>query len=48
VEAGHAVEELIEDLGSRPVRRGDLDQIHLVDAVTGIWFALAIGQKKGR
>ena len=41
-------EELIEALGMRPVYVGDLDQVHLVDMLTGLWAALAYGQKRGR
>ena len=43
-----AVERLIEDVGLRPIRLGDLDKAHLVDSVAGLWFALAFGQKMGR
>jgi 8-hydroxy-5-deazaflavin:NADPH oxidoreductase len=43
-----AVEQLIEDIGLRPMRLGDLDQVGLVDAVAGIWFALALKQGLGR
>jgi hypothetical protein len=42
------VERLIEDVGLRPIRLGDLDKVHLVDSVAAIWFALAFGQKMGR
>jgi hypothetical protein len=42
------VEKLIEDVGLRPIRLGDLDKVHLVDAVAAIWFALAFGQTMGR
>jgi predicted dinucleotide-binding enzyme len=43
-----AVERLIADIGLRPVRVGDLNQVALVDMVTRLWFALALGQKLGR
>jgi len=43
-----AAEELIAALGLRPVLVGDLDQVHLVDALTGLWAALAYGQRRGR
>ena len=41
-------ETLIADTGLRPVFVGDLDQVHLVDALTGLWAALAYGQRRGR
>ena len=43
-----AVEQLIWDVGLRPIRLGGLDQAALLDAVTRLWFALALGQKIGR
>jgi predicted dinucleotide-binding enzyme len=42
------VEQLITDVGLRPMRLGDIDQVGLVDSVTALWFALAIRQGKGR
>lgn len=42
------VEQLITDVGLRPVRLGDVDQVGLVDSVGALWFALAFGQGKGR
>jgi predicted dinucleotide-binding enzyme len=42
------VEQLIADVGLRPMRLGDSDQAGLVDSVSGLWFALAIGQQHGR
>lgn len=42
------VEQLITDVGLRPVRLGDVDQVGLVDSVGALWFALALGQGKGR
>ncbi len=42
------VEGLISDVGLRPIRVGGLDQVHLVDMVTGLWFALALRQGHGR
>jgi 8-hydroxy-5-deazaflavin:NADPH oxidoreductase len=42
------VEQLIADVGLRPVWLGDVDQIGLVDSVTGLYFALAVRQGKGR
>ena len=46
--ARSAVEQLVSDIGLRPVRLGGLDQVALVDAVTRLWFTLAVGQKMGR
>lgn len=42
------VEQLIADVGLRPVWLGGTDQTDLVDAVASLWFALALGQRKGR
>jgi hypothetical protein len=30
------------------MRLGDVDQVGLVDSVGSLWFALALGQGKGR
>jgi predicted dinucleotide-binding enzyme len=41
---GHAdqvVVSLITDVGLRPIRVGNLDQVDIVDSVTRLWFALA-------
>lgn len=43
-----AVEQLISDTGLRPIYLGGVEQVGLVDAVSGLWFALAVGQGKGR
>ncbi len=43
-----AVEQLIRDVGLRPVCVGDSRQVGLVDAVGSLWFALAFGQGMGR
>ncbi len=40
-DAGSRVESLIADVGLRPVRVGDLDQVDVVDSVTRLWFALS-------
>jgi predicted dinucleotide-binding enzyme len=40
-EADEIVASLIADVGLRPVRVGDLDQIEVVDSATRLWFALA-------
>jgi len=42
------VERLISDIGLRPVWLGDNDQIGVVDGLSRLWFALAIGQGRGR
>lgn len=47
-EACKKVNELIIDVGLNPVYLGDLSQVHLVDAITNLWFALAYGQNMGR
>ena len=47
-DARTAVEQLIADVGLRPVWLGGADQVGLVDAVASLWFALALGQRKGR
>jgi predicted dinucleotide-binding enzyme len=47
-EPGAAVEQLISDIGLHPVRLGDSEQAGLVDSVASLWFALALGQHKGR
>ena len=43
-----AVEQLIADAGLHPIRVGEIAQAPLVDMVTGLWFALANGQRMGR
>lgn len=47
-EARTTVEQLIADIGLRPVSLGGTEQVGLVDAFLGVWFALAVGQGKGR
>jgi len=42
------VEQLISAVGLRPVYLGGVEQVRVVDSITGLWFSLAIGQKKGR
>jgi 8-hydroxy-5-deazaflavin:NADPH oxidoreductase len=42
------VEQLISDVGLRPVYLGGVEQVGVVDSITGLWFALASGQGKGR
>jgi predicted dinucleotide-binding enzyme len=47
-DAREVVEQLITDVGLRPMRLGDVDQVGLVDSVGSLWFALALGQGMGR
>ena len=47
-DARTTVEQLISDVGLHPMYLGGVEQVGLVDSVTGLWFALAIGQHKGR
>ena len=42
------VEQLIADIGLRPVYLGGVEQVSVVDSLLNLWFALAIGQGKGR
>lgn len=42
------VEQLIAEIGLRPVRVGDLDQIEVVDEILHLWGTLALFQGKGR
>lgn len=42
------MERLIGDVGLRPVYVGGPEQVVVVDAVASLWFALALGQRKGR
>jgi predicted dinucleotide-binding enzyme len=42
------VEQLISDVGLRPMYLGGVEQVGVVDGITGIWFALALKQGKGR
>ncbi len=41
-------EQLIRDIGLRPVCLGGLEAVTAVDGLTRAWFALAFGQGKGR
>jgi hypothetical protein len=50
---GHApsrpvAEQLISEVGLRPVYMGDLDAVNAVDGLTRAWFALAFSQARGR
>ena len=42
------VEQLISDIGLQPVYLGGDEQVGVVDSLLGLWFALAVGQGKGR
>jgi predicted dinucleotide-binding enzyme len=42
------VEQLIREVGLRPMYLGGVEQVGRVDSITGVWFALALGQGKGR
>ncbi|MGH2494954.1 MAG: NADPH-dependent F420 reductase [Ktedonobacteraceae bacterium] len=42
------VEQLISDIGLRPIYLGGVEQVGVVDSVLGLWFALAVSQGKGR
>ena len=48
-EAGRpAAEQLIREIGLRPVCLGGLEAVPALDGLTRAWFALAFGQGKGR
>jgi len=47
-EARPTVEQLISDVGLRPVYLGGVEQMGLLDSIASLWFTLAFGQKKGR
>ena len=42
------VEQLISDVGLRPIYLGGVDKVEAVDGIAAIWFALAFGQGRGR
>jgi 8-hydroxy-5-deazaflavin:NADPH oxidoreductase len=42
------VDQLIADIGLRPVYLGGNEQMALLDSIASLWFTLALGQKKGR
>jgi predicted dinucleotide-binding enzyme len=48
VETRGTVEQLISDVGLRPVYLGGSEQMGLLDSIASLWFTLALGQKKGR
>ena len=41
-------EQLISDIGVRPVYLGGVEQVGVIDSLLGLWVALAMGQGKGR
>jgi hypothetical protein len=43
-----AAEQLIREIGLRPVYLGGLETVPVIDGLTRAWFALAFGQDKGR
>lgn len=47
-EAQAAVDDLIADIGLRPVYIGGREQLVAVDSLTRLWFALVMGQGRGR
>ncbi len=47
-ESRATVEQLIADVGLRPVYLGGVEQVGVVNSLVGLWFALAVGQGKGR
>ncbi len=47
-QAQPAVAQLIADIGLRPVYLGGLEQADLIDALTRLWFTLALQQGRGR
>ncbi|GCE11071.1 NADPH-dependent F420 reductase [Tengunoibacter tsumagoiensis] len=42
------IEQLIAEVGLRPIYLGGIEQVGLLDALTTIWFTLALKQQKGR
>ena len=47
-EARTKVEQLITDIGLRPMYVGGLDKVSVVDGITQLWFSLVFGQKRSR
>lgn len=41
-------DQLISEIGLRPIYLGGLDQVDIVDALTGLWFVLALREGRGR
>ena len=46
--AQEIVEQLIADVGLRPIYIGDLDKVSVLDALTRLWFTLSSQQGYGR
>lgn len=46
-EARTRVEQLITDIGLRPVYVGGIDKVSVVDGITQLWFSLVFGQQRG-
>lgn len=47
-ESRSTLEQLIAEVGLRPIRVGGNEQVSLVDSVTRLWMTLAFGQQRGR
>lgn len=47
-ESRPVVEQLIADVGLRPIYMGGIENVGLVDSVAALWFELALKQHKGR
>jgi predicted dinucleotide-binding enzyme len=47
-QAQETMHQLISDIGLRPIYVGNLDQVAVIDTLTRLWFALAVGQGYGR
>ena len=47
-DASEVVEQLIVDIGLEPVYLGGTDRVDLVEAMTDLWFNLALKQRLGR
>ena len=47
-EKGSGLADLISDVGLRPVWLGDSRKADLIDALTRVWFSLALEQGRGR
>ena len=43
-----SMEALIVEVGLRPIYIGGLDQVDIVDALTRLWFVLALRQARER
>ena len=47
-ESQKIAEQLISDVGLRPIYLGGIEQTSLVDSIGSLWFALVFGQHKSR